>query len=240
MARTVLMPTARMSVLLPDMLEPLMRRTLVSPQTLTSLRTHFAVGNEGMAKLLGVEAGRAFDELGEWIGGVLVAVAGEGEERFGFAGGFQPGADRGSVGGAPGFGGVGGLDYVHERNVEAAHEGIFERADVFDDGSQAGDGLGAGEVVGGELGFEGLQARGFELFALQTGEKRREKLEIFQSVIGCVKNCGGAFAERRSDDGFNDNDGEERGLCSELRPDDGCGDCRNGEQEREPAQPRTR
>ena len=46
MARTVLMPTARMSVLLPDMLEPLMRRARVSP-TRTSLRTHFAAGMRG-------------------------------------------------------------------------------------------------------------------------------------------------------------------------------------------------
>ena len=57
-------------------------------------------------------------------------------------------------------------------------------------------------------------------------------------MIGCVKNGGGASMERRCDDGLNDNDCEERGLCSELRPDDGCSNCREGKQEREPTQPR--
>ena len=38
-----------------------------------------------MAELLGDEAGRAFEEFGERIGGVLVAVGGEGEKGFEFA-----------------------------------------------------------------------------------------------------------------------------------------------------------
>ena len=101
----------------------------------------FCGGDEGMAELLGVEAGRAFEELGEGVGGVLVAVAGEGEERFDFADCREPGADGGSVGGAPGLGCIGDLNHVHQRDVENAHEGVVERADVFDDGSQAGDGL---------------------------------------------------------------------------------------------------
>ena len=50
----------------------------------------FSDWDEGMAKLLGVEAGRAFDEFGEGIGGVLVTIAGEGEERLDFARCLQP------------------------------------------------------------------------------------------------------------------------------------------------------
>jgi hypothetical protein len=88
-----LMPTARMSVLLPDMLEPLMRRTRYSPQILT---------------------------FGEGIGGMLVGVGGEGEERFDFADGGEPGADGSSVSAAPGLGYVGDLDTVEEWDVKGA------------------------------------------------------------------------------------------------------------------------
>src|SRR5260370_24412893 len=47
--------------------------------------------DEGMAELLGVEAGWAFEEFGEGVGGMLVAVGGEGEKGFDFADCGKPG-----------------------------------------------------------------------------------------------------------------------------------------------------
>src|ERR1039458_8843514 len=47
MASTTFIPTARSSVLLPDMLEPLTSRTRVSPRMLTSLRTQRTDGTSG-------------------------------------------------------------------------------------------------------------------------------------------------------------------------------------------------
>ena len=52
----------------------------------------------------------------------------------------------------------------------------------------------AGEMVGGEFGFESLQARGFELFAFEAGEQRGEELQIFEGVLGGVKDRSGALA----------------------------------------------
>ena len=49
-------------------------------------------------------------------------------------------------------------------------------------------------MVGGELGLEGLQARGFELFAFEAGEQRGEELQVFEGVLGGVKDRGGALA----------------------------------------------
>ena len=50
-------------------------------------------------------------------------------------------------------------------------------------------------MVRGELGFEGLQAWGFEVFALEAGKQRREKLKVFEGVLGGVENCGGVLAQ---------------------------------------------
>jgi len=47
MASTVFIPTARNSVLLPDMFEPLTISTLVSPEMRTLLRTHFVAEISG-------------------------------------------------------------------------------------------------------------------------------------------------------------------------------------------------
>src|SRR5271155_2162851 len=101
----------------------------------------FCGWDKGVTELLGDETGRAFDEFGEGVGGMLVAVAREGEECFEFADRCKPGADRASVGAAPGLRRIGNLDYIHKRYVETAHDGVFERANVFHDGSQASDGL---------------------------------------------------------------------------------------------------
>src|SRR5437899_7807306 len=68
--------------------------------------------DEGMTELLGVEAGWAFEELREWVGGVLEAVSGEGEEGFDFADCCKPGPDRGPVGCAPCLGRIGDLNHV--------------------------------------------------------------------------------------------------------------------------------
>src|SRR5260370_28362707 len=103
--------------------------------------------DEGVTELFGEEAGWAFEEFGEEIAGVLVAVGGEGEKGFDLADRVQPGADGGPVGGAPGLGRVGDLNHVEQRDVEKAHEGAVARADVFDAGSEAGDGLRGGEMV---------------------------------------------------------------------------------------------
>ena len=102
MARTVLMPTARMRVLLPDMLEPLMRRARVSPAMPMSLRTHLAAGMRGWPRAsASKEGGARYDEFGEGIGGVLEVIGGEGEEGFGFADGVEPVGYGVAVGGAP-------------------------------------------------------------------------------------------------------------------------------------------
>ncbi len=45
------------------------------------------------------------------------------------------------MGAAPCLGCVGDLNYVEKRDVENAHEGVVERTDVFDDGSQVRDGF---------------------------------------------------------------------------------------------------
>ena len=45
----------------------------------------------------------------------------------------------------------------------------------------------AAKMVGGELGLEGLKARGFELFALEPGEERGEELQVFEGVLGGVE-----------------------------------------------------
>ncbi len=47
MANTVFMPTVRSSVLLPDMLEPLIRITRVELSSVIELRMHFAVPKSG-------------------------------------------------------------------------------------------------------------------------------------------------------------------------------------------------
>ena len=83
--------------------------------------------DEWMAELFGDEAGTAFDKFGKGIGRMLVAIAGEGKESFGVTNCLQPGADRESVGAAPSLCRVGNLNCVQERNIEAAHNGIFER-----------------------------------------------------------------------------------------------------------------
>ena len=56
-------------------------------------------------------------------------------------------ADGITVGSAPGFGCVGGLDGVHEGNVEELHDGVVEGVDVLSDGMEMGDGFGAGDVM---------------------------------------------------------------------------------------------
>ena len=62
-------------------------------------------------------------------------------------------------------------------------------------------------------------------------------MQVFEGVLGGVKDRSGALSQGGRDDGFDDEDGEEKGLCSQLRPDDGrCNGC-DGEQEREPAKP---
>ena len=50
MASTVLMPTVRNSVLLPDMFEPLTSSTRVAPEMSTSLHTRTAAGINGWPK----------------------------------------------------------------------------------------------------------------------------------------------------------------------------------------------
>ena len=61
----------------------------------------------------------------------------------------------------------------------------------------------------GELIFEELEARGFEVFALGAGEEGREELEVFEGVVGGVENGGGLFAQGGGDDGLEDDDPEE-------------------------------
>ena len=102
------------------------------------------------------------------------------------------------MGDAPGFGGVGDLDGVEKWDVEGSHDRVIERADVFDDGAQVGDGSGAWEMMGGEILFEGLQARGVEGFAFDASEERGEELKVFEGVVGGVKDgCGVVCAGRR-------------------------------------------
>ena len=92
-------------------------------------------------------------------------------------------------------------------------------------------------MVGGEAGFEGLKAGARELFAFEAGEERGEELQIFEGVLGGVKDGIGSLAEERSDDGFDDDDGEEGSFGSELGPYDGRRDGCDGEEEREPTEP---
>ena len=63
-----LMPTVRSSVLLPDMFEPLTSSTRgPSPPSATSLATARPGGNQRMREGLGLEDGRAIDDLGKGI-----------------------------------------------------------------------------------------------------------------------------------------------------------------------------
>jgi len=80
--------------------------------------------DEGVAELLGVEAGRAFEEFRKGVGGVLVTVGGEGEKRFDFADCREPGANRGSVGRAPGLGCIGDLNRVEQRMLRMRMRGL--------------------------------------------------------------------------------------------------------------------
>ncbi len=133
----------------------------------------FGGGDEGMAEGFGFERRRGRHGVGhevrEWIGWMLEVVGGEGEESFYFADGRQPAEDGFAVGGAPGFGGIGDLDGVHEGKVEELHDGVVEGVDVLDDCLEFGDGFGAGDVMGGEVLLEGLQAGSVEGFGFEAG-----------------------------------------------------------------------
>jgi hypothetical protein len=63
-------------------------------------------------------------------------------------------------------------------------------------------------MVRGKFSLQVLEARGFELFAFEPREKRREKLQVFESVLGGMEDCGGLLAQRRGNDCFDDDDGE--------------------------------
>ncbi len=145
-------------------------------------------GNERVAELFGLEAWQPIEKFGEGIEGVLEAVSGkEGEKRLDFAERLQPRTNGGSGGGAPGFGCISHLDRIEEGDVEKAEEDVVERAHVFDDDAQARDGPGDREEMREErVAFEGLQASGRELFALQPGEERGEELQVFQSLLRAV------------------------------------------------------
>ena len=92
---------------------------------------------------------------------------------------------------------------------------------------------------GGErrVGFEGLQAGRFELFALETREERGEELQVFEGVLGGVKDCGGLFAKRCGDDACEMRMRKKGVLFPRSRPKDGGGYAMRGSGGREPAKP---
>ena len=49
-------------------------------------------------------------------------------------------------------------------------------------------------MVGRQLRFEGLETRSFELFAFKAGEERGEELQIFEGMLGRVKDSCGLLA----------------------------------------------
>ena len=116
-ASTVLMPTVRSSVLLPDMFEPLISSTRVSPRSLTSLRTQRrAAAADGRSTW--PRRTLAFDELREGIVRMLVAVAGQRDQRFDLADRFQPDAHRVAVMTAPAFRGERDVHAVEQRQIQ--------------------------------------------------------------------------------------------------------------------------
>src|SRR6185436_4982750 len=100
-----------------------------------------------MAKRRRFETRCAIDDLGEWVGRVLVRVRREGQERFDFAEYLDPRTDRRAVSLAPAFSGQRCDERIEQRQLEEREHDVPPRFDEADDGAELADGCRSGERV---------------------------------------------------------------------------------------------
>ena len=138
-ASTVLTPTVRSSVLLPDMFEPLTTSTRSGPPRLRSF-AHAAPGrDQRVPDPLGVEEGAVRLDLGEGVARVLVGVGRQGAEGLEVAHRGQPVGDGAAGRGAPGLDGECQLGGPEQEGPDRGEELVLHRVEEVDQPRQPRD-----------------------------------------------------------------------------------------------------
>lgn len=200
----------------------------------------FGGGDEGMAEGDCVEAGGAVEEFGEGVGGVFVAVGGEGEEGFGLGDGGEPEGDGGAVAATPALDGEGDLHGDHKGQVDEFDDHVVEGVAELAEGGEFGDGGGGGGGVGGEALLDVDKQRCGEGFGFELGDEGGEEMEVFEGGVGVEKDGIDVGLEGFAEGGFEDDDGEEGeegGVAEAGEPGEGGGDGGEGEEGGEPGEP---
>src|SRR5580704_17851866 len=91
-------------------------------------------------------------------------------------------------------------------------------------------------MMRGELVFDSLQTRSFELFTVQPGQQRSQKPNIFECAWSRFEDIFRWLAKNSKDDSLNDEDREERRFYSQLPPSHGRGNGHNSQDQSEPSQ----
>src|SRR5271168_2945230 len=91
-------------------------------------------------------------------------------------------------------------------------------------------------MIGGELVLDGLQTRSFELLAVQPRQQRSKQPYIFKCARGRFEDLFCWLTKHSKDDSLDDDDREKRRSCSQLSPNHGRNNGRNGQEQSEPAQ----
>ena len=119
---------------------------------------------------------------------MLVAVAGQRDQRFDLADRLQPDAHRVAVMTTPAFRRERGVHAVEQRQIEDRDDEVASRLDELHDGAEPSDRMRCAHTFRRKLRDQPLRQRRLRRLALQPRRQCGKQLEIVERLLGAAEN----------------------------------------------------